>query len=116
MKLRVRGNSIRLRLTQSEVGRILAGETVAERCEFVGASLGYSLGAADAAPGARLEGSAIDVRLPQSQLSAWGDSPTQVGIEVSDGPLSVLIEKDFACLDPRPGAEDADTFPNPKAS
>jgi hypothetical protein len=43
MKLRIRGNSIRLRLSRGEVARIAAGEGVEERTELSSQPLIYAL-------------------------------------------------------------------------
>ena len=34
----------------------------------------------------------------------------------SGAQLKILLEKDFACLNPRQGDENMDTFPNPAAT
>jgi hypothetical protein len=61
----------------------------------------------------------IAVILPAIEVAAWS-ATEQVGISAevdlgSHGILTVLVEKDFACLD-RSGGENADTFPNPHAA
>ena len=63
----------------------------------------------------------IRVSVPQSAVERWQrtDEVTISGELALGGSetLKILIEKDFECLNPRPGDEDADTFPNPaKAS
>ena len=125
MKLRVRGDSLRLRVTQSEVARLIDGAAVTECTQIGPAQLRYSLqaDAADNTPMNRpqirfetgAEGGEIKVVVAGEQLRAWGES-AEVGIEATVDSLALLIEKDFACLDPRDGAEDSDTFPNPKAT
>jgi hypothetical protein len=57
--------------------------------------------------------------VPAAAAEAWS-STNQVGISGEIdlgilGTLSVLVEKDFACLD-RPDKENKDTFPNPLAA
>lgn len=61
----------------------------------------------------------IAVVLPEDDLAAWARGE-QVGIYATidlglRGALRVSVEKDFACLDNR-DADNADTFPNPKAA
>ncbi len=120
MKLRIRGNSIRLRVTQSEVAKLVAGLAVEETTTIGDRHFGYALvpapsAAADSAGiSASFDGGNLTVCIPAAQASSWGAS-AEVGIEAQLGELALLIEKDFACLDPRDGAEDSDTFPNPKA-
>jgi hypothetical protein len=60
----------------------------------------------------------VKILVPAGVVSAWAETE-QVGI-VGDvdlgvrGRLSILIEKDFACID-RSAEENVDTFPNPHA-
>ena len=55
---------------------------------------------------------------PKDVAVAWARSE-QVGLAAScaipDGTLQLVVEKDFACLAPRAGSEDVDTFPHPRA-
>lgn len=120
MKLRIRGNSLRLRLSQREVAELAEQGTVQDAISFaVGSRLVYALRASDDAPApfAHLEGARIDVTLPASVARAW-TSTDQVGIEAEQplgdgGVLRILVEKDFACLKPRAGEDDADAYPHP---
>jgi hypothetical protein len=119
MKLRLRSNTLRLRLNQHEVGRLAQGLTVEEVTPFPGAQqLKYSV-ALGTELGARFESGHIRVTIPQTAAATWFGSD-QVGIEgtVEDGhgaSLRVLVEKDFACLKPRPEEEDENAFPHPEA-
>jgi len=123
MKLRIRGNSLRLRLTQGEVAAIAADGLVAEHTAFApgGAALGYRLRTDEAA--SRVKASfgngEIEVVLPAATAERWAASD-QVSIEVEQpigdgGKLTILVEKDFACLTERPGEDDSDAFPHPGA-
>ena len=122
MKLRIRGNSIRLRLTKSEVAEIGAGRAVEETVEFDterAQNFVYALvPAADAEkPYAVFDGNRITVFIARKQARDWAGT-NQIGIESENftgenRALRILIEKDFACLEPRAGEEDADTFANP---
>ena len=117
MKLRIRGNSIRLRLTKSEVDSFSTGGRVEETVDFGDgtAKFGYALEAADTPNvSAEFVGDTIRVLVPKDRACDWVRSE-QVGIESGeDSPLSILIEKDFACLQVRPGEPDDDAFPNPE--
>lgn len=122
MKLRIRGNTLRFRLTQGEVDALAASGRVEDGVTFgPGARLVYALAtsARAAAPEARLEGARVEVTLPEAAVRAWA-STEQVGIEADQaieggGSLRLLVEKDFACLKPRTGEDDEDAFPNPAA-
>jgi hypothetical protein len=120
MKLRIKDDTLRLRLTQSEVARLSEGEGVHSHTRFPDDfMLGYAV-----EPGsgkeitATLIDSAITVRVPAATARDWALSD-QVSLTaeqpVGGGVLDVLIEKDFECLDPRPGESDSDAYPNPKA-
>ncbi len=123
MKLRIRGNSIRLRLTQAEVQTLADQGRVEDAIAFAaGSRLVYALAFGDAL-GARLESGRamlVEVTLPAALAKEWASS-SRVGVEgeqpVSGGePLRILVEKDFACLHPRKGEDDRDAFPNPNDS
>ncbi|MEM9056106.1 MAG: hypothetical protein AAGD86_01440 [Pseudomonadota bacterium] len=121
MKLRLLGNSIRLRLTQSEVGRVGQGDTVVEATTFAdGARFEFALGPHESAgdPGqvtARFDSGRLTVSAPRALLASWA-ATDRVALAAPDENASprVLVEKDFNCLVPRDGDDDADTFPHPK--
>ena len=120
MKLRIRGNTLRLRLTRSEVDLIGQGEVVAEVTPFPdGSQLRYELvpgHAEEVSQTANDEGTTISVEVPKGRAATWAESD-EVGFSGEDpfevGALAVLIEKDFTCITPREGEEELDTFPNP---
>jgi hypothetical protein len=120
MKLRIRGDSLRLRLSQAEIARLRDTGEVGDRIRFADRSLEYVLVSADVgAPSARFDGDRIEVAVPHAVARSWAESE-QVGIEAEQAlsggaALRLLIEKDFKCLAPRPGEDDSDAFPNPDA-
>jgi hypothetical protein len=125
MKLRMRGDSIRLRLTQGEVAALVEEGRVEELVTFgPGVSLSYAIVCASGASkiDAILEqGTRVVVRAPESLVQAWAKDPKEVGFEttqdVGNGKtLRILVEKDFACLVERPHEDNADAFPNPNTS
>jgi hypothetical protein len=121
MKLRIKGDSLRLRVSRSEHNRILCGERVEDTIHFSSepdAKLTYSLETAShgAATGVHYSPGQITVRLAKQDVGAWAD-PSQAGIYTSVGigsenSLELVIEKDFACLD-RSDENNTDTFENP---
>ncbi len=124
MKLRIRGNSLRLRLTRAEVDTLAAHGRVEDAVAFgpgETARLVYAIVARqDARSSADMQGRAITVTLPAALVRDWAVSE-QVGIAHEQpigegGPLKVLVEKDFACLAPREGEGDESAFPNPNAT
>ena len=120
MKIRLTGQSLRLRLTQSEVSRLGLGKPVTEAIAFPGdARLECILQPSPSASliSVTLRASSMRVLVSDRQLYEWAASD-HVGIEACVRvdqltSINVLIEKDFQCLDNRP--EDTDAFPNPKA-
>ncbi|HEU4628708.1 MAG TPA: hypothetical protein VFS08_03155 [Gemmatimonadaceae bacterium] len=126
MKLRLKGDTLRLRLSRGEVATLAARGRVDEATRLgpaPGDTLRYLLERSpDAtAVGARLEAGTIVVTLPEAVARQWietddvGISSVQSFATEGDGTgeLRILVEKDFACLTPR--AEDADAFPHPGA-
>jgi hypothetical protein len=122
MKLRIRDNSIRLRLTRGEVDSLRADGLVKARTEFpAGHEFGYELESSPASvqPDASFSDRVITVRVPEAMVLAWA-STEQVSMEgehfLDDGgKLTILVEKDFTCLAPREGEDESDMFPNPQA-
>jgi hypothetical protein len=122
MKLRVRGNSIRLRLTQSEVKEIRAGRGVQETISFANgaAKLHYVLEPSTTAQAldARYDNHRITVLVPQQMAYDWASSEK---VEMKNEPsqasenLFILVEKDFVCLKSRTNEseDENDMFPNP---
>jgi len=123
MKLRIQGNSLRLRVSKSELARFAQTGELEETVFFgpqPGAELVYALIRDGDRPGLAVEASPgrVKVLVPSAVARAWAESG-QVGISgAADlgarGALSILVEKDFACID-RSDEENADTFPNPHA-
>ena len=122
MKLRIRDNSVRLRLTRGEVETLRSEGIVSARTEFPGGrDFQYVLESSPASvsPGAFLSDSIMTVRLPESTVLAWA-ATEQVSIEgeqlLNDGEkTTILVEKDFVCLAPREGEDESDMFPHPQA-
>jgi len=122
MKLRIKGNSLRLRLGPSEVHTLIESGRVEESIRFAAeanASLTYALELVPSGPSPSLlyRPHEITVLLSHEEAEDWssGDQITISGhIEVGSDRLEILIEKDFACID-RSAAENEDTYPHPKA-
>jgi hypothetical protein len=122
LKLRVRDNSIRLRLTQSEVESVRTVGLVRGRVPFAGSSnFDYVLESSPATvkPEAHISNNVLTVRIPEAEIISWSNSD-EVSIAASqalDGgdQLSILVEKDFACLAPREGEDETDMYPHPEA-
>jgi hypothetical protein len=117
MKLRIQGNSLRLRLTRNEVAQLHDCGRIESSIEFgPGHTLAYALEGSPHAASviASFDGRAIRVAVPTPLIMKWAEGD-QVSIE---GPrqagVRVLIEKDFQCLH-KPDQRDPDAYPNPLA-
>lgn len=119
MKLRIRGNSVRIRVMKSELDRIATSGHVEDAVHFGGESkLVYRLVADESeAVTAAFDGAELTVRLPAASVKAWAatDLVSISGEQALDGPetLRILVEKDFECLAPRPDEPPGDYFINP---
>lgn len=120
MKLRIKGNSIRLRLLRSEVERLAAELCISEATAFGPNALRYSISISNDAESlhASFENNEIVVAIPKSLAQRWADSD-QVGLDAEQplgngGTLSIVIEKDFVCVDRTDDPDRADAYPNPR--
>ena len=119
MKLRLFDNSLRLRLTRSEVRAAGAGNTIVDTTTFANGNFEFALQpvrAADAVE-ASFNGQRITVSAPLQLVAEWADSD-RVALAAGGAAQQprVLVEKDFSCLVPRAGGDDDDTFPHPQST
>ena len=119
MKLRIQGNSLRLRLSQSEVSQFSKTGFVEDSVQFApGSSFTYALESMSSlsAPKALFTNGWLRIQVPGADATDWVRSD-RVGISGnqpldSGKTLTILIEKDFQCL--HGGEErDPDAYPNP---
>ncbi|HMO25731.1 MAG TPA: hypothetical protein PKB10_05630 [Tepidisphaeraceae bacterium] len=120
MKLRLFQNTVRWRLTQSEVGRLGEGRTLEQATWFSETDRFVSRIVPIPGPSARATCTAgvIELLLPAERIAPWATDPSEVSIRIqqpidAERCLEILVEKDFECLHPEPGAP-GDTFPNPR--
>lgn len=117
MKIRINGNFVRLRLGQSEVKNFSAQNQIGDSILFGSRSLTYQLVRSEEYDqvGVDFDGSKITVQVPENVAQNWTDTEL-VGFENADqSEVRILVEKDFQCLHKRPGEDESDNFPNPKA-
>ncbi|HVB97909.1 MAG TPA: hypothetical protein VNJ12_01065 [Candidatus Dormibacteraeota bacterium] len=122
MKVRIHANSIRVRLTQSEVSRVAGGGRVEQTTSF--SPLEKLLSRVECSPQVRkpvatFGNQSLTILLPSVEARQWAQSE-QIGIEadqpIGDGTfLRLIVEKDLECLQPR-AEETADAFPPPRRS
>ena len=119
MKIRIKGNMIRFRLSKTEVEQFAATGSLAERTEFgPGKYLEYALRTDAIIQTIRItfEENSITLFIPETERVKW-TSTNLVGlqetIEIEKGKsLHVLLEKDFKCLD-NTIEDQSDNYPNP---
>lgn len=121
MKLRIKGNSIRYRLTKSMVDDLAAFGSVSSACEILPgmSTLYFGLKATDTKNiQVDFSDQSLICYLPVGAVARWAgseDVALQAEIQQSQKHLKVLIEKDFTCLVPRSDEDQSDHFPNPLA-
>jgi len=115
MKLRILDDSVRLRLDRDEVDAVGRGETVSASTRFAADSVfEYRLTAGEHLD-AVFDGAVMTISVSAPEAARWAADDTAVSIRGEAGPVAVLVEKDFECLEPREGESQANRFPNPKA-
>ena len=112
MKLRFHSNTLRFRLSQSDVACLVETGHVEDSIAFPGHELTYAIEFGTSPDMiVSFDGSRIRVEVPGEQAKSWVESD-QEGIETLGGSPKIMIEKDFECLH-QEAAEQADAFPNP---
>ncbi|MDN5213973.1 hypothetical protein QQ020_17995 [Fulvivirgaceae bacterium BMA12] len=123
MKLRFNKNTIRLRVSQSDLQKLMAENELVEKVHFGGdqANFYYKLKISGEVTAmlATCQQGEITVTIPQELAGDWATSG-QTGLyheqsTASEATLSISVEKDFQCLHKRPGENETDNFPNPLA-
>ncbi len=116
MKLRIRGNTLRLRLGQSEVEAFGRTGKLYDSTSFSGGGVlhwGLESSVSEKTIRADFQSNELRIFIPKSQADYWA-SGQEVSLR-SEGSGDILVEKDFKCLDARPDEDESDSFPNPKA-
>jgi hypothetical protein len=124
MKLRIKGNTLRLRLLRSEVDRLAHAGVVSDEIRFgvdTDQAFKYAVATTDGVDvvTAQFNDNQILVMIPESDALDW-TTTERVGIESTQDvggntELYILIEKDFECITRPDDPDNADSFPNPTA-
>ncbi len=118
MKLRIRGNSIRLRLSIPEIEKLADAKYLEERTSFGNNTFSYALQSKDGGDklSADFNGGKITVFIPEVFIKDWvvndviGFNATE---QVNDTEsLYIQVEKDFKCLD-ETTEDQSDNYENP---
>ena len=120
MKIRIKGNSIRIRLTRTEVDNFGKFGVLEEATEFGDAKLIYAIESTSTIDElqASFANNRITVKVPEAIKHEW-ISTDRIGFENkfnigNDKQLFLLIEKDFVCQD-NTFEDQSDNYPNPNA-
>ena len=120
MKIRIKGNSLRLRLTKTEVANFKTHGFISDETHVLDGVFSYKLSRNEdvEALQARWTGAGFEVFVPVNQANQWTDSD-EIGFQqiqiLPDGTeLFLLVEKDFVCLD-NTFEDQSDNYPNPNA-
>lgn len=117
MKLRIKGNSLRIRLTKTEVSKLAETGYLEEHTNFPGTQFIYSLQKTDAEDlSATFENNKIIIFIPALFVKDWPENnttgfDTKMPISKTET-LYLLIEKDFVCLD-ETTEDQSDNYNNP---
>ncbi len=114
MKIRIKGNSVRFRLTQSDVKQLCEKGSVSEQTNFGDLVFRYAVKMTDDTDtmSASFENQRITLFLPERLGKDWQNND-QVGFQHHQDELFLLLEKDFTCLD-NTMEDQSDNYPNPK--
>jgi hypothetical protein len=126
MKLRIRGNSIRVRMDRKDLAELLKRGRVVDAVRFgpsVDRTLTYTVVVGTAPPDrprADYAAGLLLITIDRGAAEAWSEGD-RVGFDheqvTEGGAVHVILEKDFACLDRSAGdaSDDAWAFPNPSS-
>jgi hypothetical protein len=112
MKIRIKGNSVRYRLTQSEVTQLWEKGHWEEQTQFASKTFLYAIEIQHADDlSADFTDNRITLYMPKVMVDELHDTD-KVGFDGWSGPVRLLIEKDFACID-NTEEDQSDHYPNP---
>jgi len=112
MKIRIKDNSVRYRLTQSEVAELGKNGVVSSVTSFIGRPFIYKIEQID---GRELTASFVEdsvvLGVPKHMVEELATTEI-VGFNGQAGEVKLLIEKDFVCID-NTVEDQSDNYPNP---
>ena len=121
MKIRIKGNTIRLRLSKTDLHTLAQNNTVTEKTSFGINELVYELKPVHTsdALSASFENNKISILIPAQFSTSWNKNEI-VNIDAKQNigngeTLYILVEKDFQCLD-KTTEDQTDYFINPNTT
>lgn len=120
MKIRIKGNSVRLRLSKSEVNTFASEGYIQEHTQFGNTRFTYALKQIEANEmTAEYADNTITIHLPTAMANEWTKTEKvgfDTNMKLADGnELYLLLEKDFQCLD-NSIEDQSDNYENPLAA
>jgi hypothetical protein len=121
MKIRIKSNSVRFRLSKSEVASLVANGYLEEKTEFESNTLKYIVTVTDASNmSIDFSNGNINLLAPQKLVQKWSSS-NMISLEQmmplkNEVQLHILLEKDFKCIDAIASEDQSDYFENPGKS
>jgi hypothetical protein len=117
MKIRIKDNSVRFRLTKSEVKKLCTENYIEAKTEFNSATLIYAISVQNIERlDADFESNKITLVFPAKDASNWYSNELithEHSIQLNNGNmLKLLLEKDFVCLD-HTTEDQSDNYENP---
>ena len=114
MKLRIKSNSLRYRLTQTDVANLFKDGYLKEKISFGDDELVYVLQkASDKELSSDFKTNIITIYMPAGMIEELANTD-RVGFERNNGQPHLLIEKDFTCIE-NVDEDQSDNYPNPLA-
>lgn len=112
MKIRIKDNSIRFRLTKSDVAALGENGMISSVTEFIDRPFVYAIEkTVETELSAAFVETKIVVKMPEAMISEWV-STDRIGFEGQYGLVKILVEKDFVCID-NTLEDQSDNYPNP---
>ena len=114
MKLRINGNSLRLRLTPEEVSELCENGKAEDICKIGDYQWIYSIVAYDNDQlSVNMINGQVQVNIPKCFTKGWYKNDIVAFEHTDHNDLFILIEKDFKCLQPRTHEQEHHLYPNP---
>jgi hypothetical protein len=114
MKIRIKGNSLRYRLTRTDVDTFTQTGYLEEQTNFGNYTLIYAIQSSDTNTlTSTYKNNKITLLMPKAMVKEWADTE-RVGFENKTPDFFLLVEKDFKCLD-NVEEDQSDNYPNPLA-
>ncbi len=117
MKIRIKDNSVRFRLTKSEVAQLCQTQSIKAQTDFMSNTFYYEIIASNTVNNLSIDfvDNKITLLFPRQEADIWQASERITYEFIStekQGPFKILLEKDFACLD-HSTEDQSDNYPNP---